>query len=140
MLSGIKMRVGDIIHIFAENTKPPKDKFIIIIGVSEEKIKYLSVFINSEINTNVYRSSIQQDLCIPIKQEDYPNFLVKDSFIDLNSPQEIDKKKVDWVVKNRPDAYKGTLKEEELKNCRKLIHSNRIISGKKCRQYGFFED
>lgn len=87
------MKAGDIVHIFAENTTPPKNKFIIILGVSEEKVKYLNVFINSEINTNVYRSPIQQALCIPIKQKDYSFFLKKIVLLTLTTHKKLIKPK-----------------------------------------------
>ena len=132
------LQSGDIIHIFYGQTKPPKEKFIIILGYSDQKMQYLNVLINSKINKNIYKTEFQQQMCIEIKQEDYPFFLKRDSYIDLNSPYETDKSKIEWAVKNRPEALLGKLDPELLEQCKKLIHVNRILSGKACKQYGFF--
>lgn len=134
----LSLKAGDIIHIFFEKTNPPKDKFIIILGEYEGQLQYLSVLINSKININVHRTEFQQSMYYKITKEEYP-FLCYDSYINLNDPMEVEKTKVDWVVKNRSEAYKGSLSEKHLEDCRKLIHSNRIIPGKKCKNFGFFK-
>lgn len=135
----LSLKVGNIVHIFSKETTPPKNKFIIILGEHNRRLQYLYVFINSKININVHRTEFQQSMYYKITKKDYP-FLSYDSCINLNDPFEVEKTKVDWVVKNRPEAYKGSLSQKHLEDCKKLIHSNRIISGKKCKQFGFFED
>ncbi|MBS9774755.1 MAG: hypothetical protein KGV59_06325 [Tenacibaculum sp.] len=131
------IKAGDIIHIFVKNTKPPKEKFIIVLGIDGSNVSVLTVFINSKINTNVYRTQYQQDLCYKIKQSDYP-FLTYDSYIDLNAPFERSKNDLEWLVNNRPDAKKGSLKSEHLEDCIRLIHTSRAIKGKTCKKFGFF--
>ncbi|MGQ1935595.1 hypothetical protein ACQ1R0_05785 [Ornithobacterium rhinotracheale] len=133
------LKEGAIVHIFAENTVPPKNKFIIILGEFSAKVMYAYVFINSKINTNVHKTPLQQSMQYKILKKDY-DFLKYDSYIDLFTIRDVDKKKVDWVVKNRPSSYKCNLKAEHLNECRRLIHVNRIISGSKCKKLGFFNN
>lgn len=130
--------VGDIIHILAKDTKPPKEKFIIILGIDKESVSVLTVFINTKINTKVHKTQYQQDLCYKIKKSDY-SFLSHDSYIDLNEPRERSKNGIEWLLNKRPSAKKGCLKKDDLEMCRMLIHKARVLKGKECKQYGFFD-
>lgn len=132
------IKAGDILHIFAKDTNPPKEKFVVILGINDDKVEVLTVFINSKINTNVYKTKFQQDLNYLIKSSDYA-FLKYDSYIDLNKTFERDKNSLEWLLKNRPEAYITRLREEHLNDCQNLIRNNGIIKGKKCKQFGFFD-
>lgn len=133
----MELAVGDIIHIFVNDTKPPKNKFVVILGIDGDKVELLTVFINKSINTNIYKTQYQQGLCYKIYQSDY-SFLAFDSFIDLNHTVTRPKNDLDWVLNNRATAKKATLTPDHLKEIRELIHLNRTIKGKDCKKFGFF--
>lgn len=133
----MELGAGDIIHIFVKDTTPPKNKFVVVLGIDGDKVHVLTVFINTHINTNIYKTQYQQGLCYKIYQSDY-SFLTYDSYIDLNQTFTRPKNDLDWVLNNRATAKKATLTHSHLKEIRNLIHLNRSIKGKDCKKFGFF--
>ena len=51
-----KVIIGTVIKAFLANTNPPKEKRFIIVGESYDHLFLACVFINSEINENVFRT------------------------------------------------------------------------------------
>ena len=86
-LTDDRLSIGSIIFEFVTDTHPPKDKYYIIIGFTNDKIALGTVFVNSVINPNLFRTQYLRDLHIPLLQSEYP-FLKYDSFIDCSNIQE----------------------------------------------------
>lgn len=75
--------LGNIYHdSFDCESTPPKPKFYIIIGVTDDLSEFATVYINSGININFISEDLKA-LNLIIEQSKYP-FLDKDSFIDCS--------------------------------------------------------
>ncbi len=83
-ISDDRLQVGSIIFEYVTNTTPHKEKYYIVIGFSDDKVALGTVFINSEINPNIFRNEKQRKLHIPFSQNDNP-FLKWDSYIDCSN-------------------------------------------------------
>jgi hypothetical protein len=75
-------KIGAVLKYHVDSTNPPKYKRLIIIGFDNQKVFLASVFINSEINPNIFKSpqARNQHLELDANNRDY---LDKTSFVDL---------------------------------------------------------
>jgi hypothetical protein len=82
-----RLSVGSVIFEYVTTTKPPKDKYYVVVGISDDKIALGTVYINSEINPNLFTNTNLKKLHISLSATDNP-FLKRDSFIDCSSINE----------------------------------------------------
>ena len=82
-----RLQVGSVIFEYVTTTTPPKEKYYIVVGFSEDKVALGTVFINSEVNPNVFRNERLRNLHIPFPQSENP-FLKWNSFINCSDIQE----------------------------------------------------
>lgn len=106
---------GDVFKIFDNRTIPPKVKYHIVIGVSEERILLGTVRINSNMNANVYRDQASQYRCIKMKADKY-NFLDHDSTIDCNHLLSHDLSAVKTYICSHPDVMLGDITTDDLED------------------------
>ena len=82
-----RLCIGAVIFEFVTTTHPPKDKYYIIVGISDDKIALGTVYINSEINLHSINNAHLKKLHIPISADENP-FLKWDSYIDCSGINE----------------------------------------------------
>lgn len=82
-----RLAVGSVLFEFVTATIPPKNKYYIVVGISENEVALGTVYINSEINPNIFNTPQLRGYHIPISAEEYP-FLKYDSFIDCSHIEE----------------------------------------------------
>jgi hypothetical protein len=115
-----RLSVGSIIFEHVLTTNPPKNKYYISIGISDNKIALGTVYINTEINPNISKTPQLRSYHIPIAASDYP-FLRYDSFIDCSNIQERLIADVEsCITRGSPQyGYYATISATELQN---IIH------------------
>lgn len=52
------LKIGSVIRVYVQDTIPPKEKRFILVGQSYDKLIFATIFINSEINPNVFLTQI----------------------------------------------------------------------------------
>ena len=77
------VKVGSVLRLKVEDTKPPKVKIFIIIGQNIEGFSLATLYINTDINFNINFSQELIDLQIPISKKDY-SFLDHNSYVDCS--------------------------------------------------------
>jgi len=82
-----RLQIGSVIFEYITTTNPPKNKYYVVVGFSEDKVALGTVYINSEINPNIFRNERMRMLHIPLSSADNP-FLKWDSHIDCSNIQE----------------------------------------------------
>jgi hypothetical protein len=129
-----KIKIGSVLKYFVEDTTPPKYKRMIVLGISDEEISVATVYLNSELNTKVFKSKRMQALQIPIKQEKR-EYLEHDSYIDCSflHIKQIDK--LDEEFKNNRLESLGEVSEDDF-NLIKCLPRNLGGNVDKC-QYDF---
>lgn len=106
---------GDVFKVFDNRTTPPKVKYHIVVGISEERILLGTVRINSSMNVNVYRDQASQYRCIKVKADKY-DFLDHDSTIDCNHLLSHNLKDIRTYLSSHPDVILGDITTEDLED------------------------
>lgn len=127
---------GAIIRVFVKDTKPPKIKRFIIVGFSNDKVLLGTVFINSEINPNIFKTEDLKSLHIPIDAKSH-EFIDHDSFIDCSKIQERSYVEIKQLLSKDSECLKGIVSETTMKVISETISNAKTISAKQKRKFGF---
>lgn len=76
-------QIGAVLRLFVEDTDPPKVKYFIVVGLTQDGISLASVYINSEVNMIMNYSLELRALHLPLSTDDC-NLLDHDSFVDCS--------------------------------------------------------
>lgn len=132
------VKVGSVLKLKVEDTKPPKVKFFIIIGQNIEGFSLATLYINSDINFNVNFSQDLIDLQVPISKEDY-NFLEHNSYVDCSKLMFKDREEIESILSRRPEAFVDELNNKQISYLKEVIKKSTTIKGKIKKRYGFYE-
>lgn len=124
-----RLVVGSVLFEFVTTTIPPKNKYYIVVGISENEVALGTVYINSEINPNIFNTPQLRGYHIPISAAQYP-FLRYDSFIDCSH---IEERAVSDVIKclnsdNKRYGYYATISENELNTILQTLDNAHTIA------------
>lgn len=129
------VQIGSIIRVFVRDTIPPKIKRFIVIGFSDDKVLLGTVFINSEINSNIFRTSDLRNLHVPL-DANLHDFIDHDSFVDCSKINERSFAEIKQLLSNDPECSKGTISEETMKIISTTLANASTISLSKKRKFG----
>ena len=126
-LANDNLKLGSILRVFVHDTKPPKTKMYIIVGFTTDKLVLGTVYINTEINPNIFNTPELRNEHLPIykKNNDFLNY---DSYIDCTQIQEREFEKVKQVLQNTPQCHLGDLKEIDLHPIFHKLQTSKFIS------------
>lgn len=130
-------QVGAVLRLFVEDTNPPKVKFFIVIGLTEDRVSLASIYINSDVNMVINYSQELRDLHLPLSANDC-DFLDHDSFVDCSQLQERNRERIYQDILNSPEAFVGTLNSEQLSTIRNQVINAKTIKGKIKKKFGFY--
>ncbi|HOX82232.1 MAG TPA: hypothetical protein PLJ60_05435 [Chryseolinea sp.] len=108
------LKVGSVLRALVTDTTPPKIKRFIVIGLSADKLALGTIYINTEINPNVFQSAELKNLHIKLEAAGR-EYLDHDSFVDCSK---IFEKEYDTILKMlAADAgmLMGELKPDDIK-------------------------
>jgi len=115
------LHIGAILHLYCSFTRPPKDKFLVIVCLDP---KPLLVFINSRINTLIQRNPDLAQCQIVIDAENH-TFLDYDSYIDCS---EVCSFQQDHLEEQAKSQFKGTVSSQVLSEIDAAIQKSPLIS------------
>ena len=131
-----RLQVGSVIFEHVKNTNPPKDKYYVIIGFSNDKVALGTVFINSEINPNIFRNERMRDLHVFLPSSENP-FLKWDSYIDFSDIQERFTADVEACITNGGEhGYVATLSTDTMAHILTKLDNAFTIAVNKKIKYG----
>jgi hypothetical protein len=55
------LKIGTVLRYFVKDTIPPKIKRLIIVGIDDELITTATIFINTEINPNIFFYNLEYE-------------------------------------------------------------------------------
>jgi hypothetical protein len=131
------LKVGSVIKVYVSDTHPPKEKRLILVGISYDKIYFASIFLNSEINVNVFPTPTLKNLNVEFKSAE-KEYLDHDSFADCS---QIQKRKTDWlmeIISKDPSKILGELNNEDLELVLAKIKSAPTISPALKKTFGLY--
>jgi hypothetical protein len=129
------IQVGSVIRVFVKDTIPPKIKYFIVIGFSDEKVLLGTVFINSAINQNIFNTEYLKGLNIPLDAQVY-DFIDHNSFVDCSDIRERSFSEIKRLLSNDPECSKGIISEETMKIISTTLANASTISLSKKRKFG----
>lgn len=126
-LANDNFKVGSVLKYHIDFKPIPKEKRLIIVGFDAEKVLFATVFINTEINPNVFPSKDLQDLHISLDAvgRDYLSY---SSYVDCSNIYEQDVKTVKEQLAESPDMHLGCLSEDDLNIIQSKIKTAKTIS------------
>jgi hypothetical protein len=131
------LKAGSVIRCLVGDIKNPKIKRFIVVGVSFDKVALGAVYINTEVNQNVFYSAELQELHVPLvaNQRDY---LDHDSHVDCSRIYEKSFQEIKDIVTNDPSSYIGELNDEDFKIVRDKLKSSKTITPATKKKFGTF--
>ena len=130
-----KLVPGSIIKTHVGDTNPPKYKRFIIIGEDEAKYLLGTVYINSEVNPNLFPTKKLKDLHIffPSKKRKYLNH---DSYVDCSQIKPKSKKEIEDILEEHSESYLGELTQDDLKLVKEVTKSAFTIDNFTKKRFG----
>lgn len=131
------IKIGTVIKVFVTDTHPPKEKRLILVGISYDKLLFASVFINSEVNTNVFNSQelLALNLVLEAKDREY---LDHNSHVDCSEIKKRDAKWLYQLVLEKPERVLGEVSEIDLQQIKLRIKSAKTISPATKKTFGLY--
>lgn len=131
------LKIGAVIKVFVSDTHPPKEKRLVLVGISYDQVYYASIFLNTEVNAKIFTTTALKDLHVELKAEERA-YLDHDSFADCS---QIQKRKADWlfeIISHDPSKVLGELNEADLEILQEKIKSAPTISPALKKTFGLF--
>lgn len=132
------VKVGDVLYLFMENTTPPKNKFIFVLGMNKDKAVCATFLVNSSINLNVNNNAELVKFNIKLSAVEYP-FLSYDSYLDCNFLTTKDLTEINSIVAKRPTAKVYSLSDDKIQFFKDIISQCPIHKGKILKNFGFYD-
>lgn len=126
------VKTGSVISLF--DREADKIKRHLIVGIDNGRILLASVRINSEINTNVYRTEFLKSFCYEVKADEN-NFLDHDSFIACDNIMEWKVENLQNIVAEDPQVLLGEVDEANLEVIKLIIGTSKTITPKQKKRY-----
>lgn len=123
---------GSVISLF--DPVAQKLKRHVIVGFDHGRILTATVRINSEINTNVYRTEYLQSFCYPVKSESV-DFLDHDSFVACDNIMEWRVESLQDLVAKDPQIVLGEFDEADLEVVKIIVATSKTITPKQKKRY-----
>ncbi len=114
------LKVGVIIKRFENSTNPPKTKYSIIVGESNDNIVFARVYINSEINPNLFPTPDLMSLHHGLDDNDY-NCLERYSYVDCSRLINISKEELIEEISSATDVIQEDVKDYDLTGILEII-------------------
>lgn len=130
------LKIGAVIIRHETLTTPPKIKRSIIVGFSRDKAILASIFINSEINPNLFPTEESKELHLELNAIDRP-YLTHTSYADCSRLHEHSIEDIKSSMVSNPASHLGELCESDLFKILGKIKSAKTISVRKKKEYGW---
>ncbi|MEP7168117.1 MAG: hypothetical protein ABI855_01980 [Bacteroidota bacterium] len=131
------LKPGSVIRCFVFDTKPPKEKRFVILAFSFDKIALGTLYINSEINPNLFRTEELRKLHLKFEIENRP-YLEHDSYIDCSDIYEKSFEEIKQILTNNSKALLGELNEKDFKLVSDTVKSAKTITPALKKKFGVF--
>lgn len=112
-----------------------KNKFIVILGISADRIYVGTLFINSEVNENVIRTLGQRNLQYTLKASKY-DFLDHDSYINASIIHKRDINDLIEIIIAINGEMRGNIETTEFDYIRSMMAESKLISKAEKKEFG----
>jgi len=134
-LASNQLKVGSVLRYHVDNTTPPKIKRMVIVGFDREVVFFVYVFINSDINPNMFPTPVLRDLHIELDPKGR-TYLDHNSFVDCSKIREDNVEYIKSLLTIDSNIHIGNLSEDDCSNVLEKIRTAKTISVAQKRKYG----
>ena len=123
-----QLKAGCLLHIFCDFTRPPKNKFIVIVHIDFKENLLLCFLVNSEKNSFIESKPELKNSQVELNKNGY-SFLTCDSY--LNCSEVIDDIDIDEVVDHlmkKPKDNKCILLDNEILEIIQIVKCSTTIT------------
>jgi hypothetical protein len=131
------LTIGSVIKTFVTDTTPPKIKRFVILGISADKLAIGTLYINSEINPNLFPTVELKNLHLKLVKENR-EYLDHDSFLDCSKVYEKEYEDLLAVLQQDASCLIGQLSTDDLKLVKKTVKEARTIPVRTKKKFGLF--
>ncbi len=131
------LRAGAVVRRMVPDTRPPKIKRCIIVGISDDLVSVGVVYINSDINFNVLPTKELQELQFPVSTAGR-DYVEHDSFVDCSQLREHGYAALLRETQNEPGIILGQVSPADLTTIYSLVKGAKTISPKLKKKYHLF--
>lgn len=121
-----KIKPGNILHLFCDFTRPPKEKFVVLVHSSSEP-KVVAFLINTKIHEFIEQRESLLKCQVKIYPSDYP-FLKHKSHVDCATVVHFNKPQIATQILSDKDRTKGSLKQVTKNKIIKVVNNAKTIS------------
>lgn len=129
--------IGAVILTYVADTNPPKQKRIIVVGESYDHVSLAAIYINTELNINVFPTKELQELN-PKFIAAGRDYLDHNSHVDCSTLHVVSKDLLGGIIGMEPSRLLGNITEDDLKLIRGLIKKAVTIKPALKKTYGLF--
>ncbi len=129
------IKPGTILRTHVDDTTPPKIKLFLVLVVNEELASIACLYINSDVNPNLFYNEELKSLHLPISSVKY-SFLAHDSFIDCSDMREKKLHNLQGAIQNDMDVLQGELSIEDLTSALSTVLHAKTIPIKLKKKFG----
>lgn len=125
---------GTVLKTFVHDTKPPKIKFFVVLATDQGSLAVACLYINTEINVNVFPTQALRDLHLPLRSGEY-EFLGHDSYLDCSDIREKEYEAIKSTLTGDPSVLYGKLTQADLDSALRIVGSAETIKPKLRKKY-----
>ena len=129
------LKIGPVLRLFDNETNPPKFKLWIIVGFDTEMLSCAQIYINSKINTNIFRTIEAQNLHLKLEAENR-SYLTHDSYVDCSELEIRRVSEIRALIVEDAERHKGELADEDLADILLKLREAPTIETKIKKKYG----
>jgi hypothetical protein len=125
---------GSVFRIPVTNTTPPKTKRLVILAISGDKACAGCLFLNSQINPNVFSTARLRGLHLPL-EADGREYLDHNSYLDCSDIKDMDLNGLKEIISRDPSQHIGKLNDTDLQTAKEKLKNAPTISKKQKEKY-----
>jgi len=130
-----KLMPGTVLRAKVQDTNPPKEKIFVIVGINSDSTILATVYINSEINPNIFKSDKLKSLHHRLSKTGR-SYLDHDSFIDCSKVVQKNLEEVKNLIVSNPLVVVGVLSTTDLLMVTSAIQNAFTIDERIKRKFG----
>jgi hypothetical protein len=131
-----EIKIGVVLKYWATETNPPKPKIRIVVGFSNDKVLVATLFINTEINPNIFPTEELRKLHLAFEKTRC-EYLDHDSFVDCSQLHEVSYDNLVAILNENPTVVSGEVANADLEKIKNIIKNAVTITPKQKKRFGF---
>jgi len=132
------IRPGAVFRVFVDTTNPPKDKILVVVGMSGDRALVGCLLVNSNVNLHVNYSDELRNLHIYLESEGR-EYLRHDSYLDCSQLHEMPLEKLRGLFERDAEILLGDFSEEDLGRAKQKVADAKTITAKLKKRYGLID-